>query len=295
MVIAHEKSCYLDAAEKIGMLDHVKKVLTDAKAITRLIYSNLLPFDLMRKQIHGSYLIRQSKLKSVSDFLTLGNILSERENLIHIFRSETWSSSALASKPVGKRSKIPALWNIIDEIWNNYLHCPLHSAGYYLNPNLFCSNDFFVDAEVTNGLLCCIVRMIDDHQTQAMIVPQLDAYTSISDSTLNQLAVDERSKMPPALWWASYGDRSPELQMFAIKILSQPCSSASRFKLKKDISELVHEKEAHTAFIARPVCQWIHRRLFFHEGSLSTSWELLSQHFYNYLHCLPMSRLDLLD
>ncbi|KAG0475602.1 hypothetical protein HPP92_015288 [Vanilla planifolia] len=238
--------------------------------------------------------------------------------------------------------------------------------------------------EVTNGLLCCIVRMIDDHQTQAMIVPQLDAYTSISDSTLNQLAVDERSKMPPglgaarhvsicfdrgltvplraALWWASYGDRSPELQMFAIKILSQPCSSASRFKLKKDISELVHEKEAHTAFIARsalnqdgsfvapenhrvngmdlvhathilfhislesllpalfqalgldqhpdlvfaqvfekmwssilPVCQWIHRRLFFHEGSLSTSWELLSQHFYNYLHCLPMSRLDLLD
>lgn len=45
-----------------------------------------------------------------------------------------------------------------------------------------------------------------------------------------------------ALWWASYGHRSPELQKFAIKILSQPCSGASRFKLKKDISELAHEE-----------------------------------------------------
>ncbi|XP_020578373.1 uncharacterized protein LOC110023347 [Phalaenopsis equestris] len=327
-VIAHEKSCYMEAAgkklvekyrslfwtvsadycinlilEKIGMLDHVKKVLFDAKCITRFIYSHLLPFELMRKCIQGSYLVRQSNLKSISDFLTLGNILSERENLIYMFKSEAWSSSELASRPLGKkicelvndpffwastadvtRVTIPLirvlqkidggdtapmgflydamdrakegikgnlggeearylpLWSIIDEIWDNYLHCPLHSAGYYLNPNLFCSNDFFVDTEVTNGLLGCIVRMVEGHSSQALIVPQLEAYTLLSGATLNEIAVEQRSKMPPAQWWASYGHQSPELQKFAIKILSQPCSGASRFKLKKDISELVHDK-----------------------------------------------------
>ncbi|PKU72311.1 uncharacterized protein LOC110106281 isoform X2 [Dendrobium catenatum] len=327
-VIAHEKSCYMEAAgkklvekyrslfwtvcadycinlilEKIGVLDHVKKVLFDAKAITRFIYSHLLPFELMRKHIQGSYLVRQSKLKSISDFLTLGNILSERENLIQMFRSEAWSSSELASKPLGKKicelvndpffwaasadvtrvtnpiirvlqkidgcdtapmgflydamdrakegikgnlggeeARYLPLWSIIDEIWDNYLHCPLHSAGYYLNPNLFCSNDFFVDTEVTNGLLGCIVRMVEGPTSQAMIVPQLEAYTLLSGASLNEMAVDQRSKMPPALWWASYGYQSPELQKFAIKILSQPCSGAPRFKLKKDVSEQIHDK-----------------------------------------------------
>lgn len=327
-VIAPEKSCYMEAAgkklvekykslfwtlstdycinlilESIGLLDHVKKVLSDAKTVTRFIYNNLLPFELMRKHIHGGYLIRQSKFKSISDFLTLGNILSEREKLIYMFKCDAWNSSSEASRPVGKKifelvndpffwaavtditrvtnplisvmqridgrdsapmgflydamdrakeaikrnlggeeARYLPLWSIIDDIWDNYLHCPLHSAGYYLNPNLFCSNDFFVDAEVTNGLLGCIVRMIENPSSQAMIVPQLEAYTLLSGVTLTEMAVDQRSKMQPALWWASYGDQSPELQKFAIKILSQPCSAAPRFKLKKDISELVHDK-----------------------------------------------------
>lgn len=327
-VIAHEKSCYMEAAgkklvekykfifwtlctdycinlilERIGMLDHVKKVFSDAKTVIRFIYSNLIPFELMRKHIHGSYLIRQSKLKSISDFLTLENILSKRESLICMFRSDDWSNSLLASRPVGKKifelindpffwaataevtritnplisvlqridghdnapmgflydamdrakeaikrnlgseeARYLPLWSIIDEIWDNYLHCPLHSAGYYLNPNLFCSNDFFVDSEVTNGLLGCIVRMFENPNSQAMIVPQLEAYTLLTGGTLSEMAADQRSKMQPALWWASYGDHSPELQKFAIKILSQTCSGASRFKLKKDISELVYDK-----------------------------------------------------
>ena len=26
------------------------------------------------------------------------------------------------------------IWAIIDERWNNQLHCPIHAAGYFLNP-----------------------------------------------------------------------------------------------------------------------------------------------------------------
>ncbi|PKA62545.1 hypothetical protein AXF42_Ash012131 [Apostasia shenzhenica] len=327
-VIAHEKSCYMDATakkledkyrsffwtlcadycinlifEKIGMLDHVKKVFSDAKTITRFIYSQSVPFQLMKRHIQGNFLVQTLKLKSIADFMSLGNMSRARESLIHVFRSPAWCNSTVALSANGKRiaelvndplfwaavadvmkitdplitllhqidgghvapmgflydamdrakeaikgnlggkeaAYLP-IWAIIDEIWDNYLHCPLHSAGYYLNPNLFCSNDFFVDAEVTNGLLGCIVRMVEGQNTQAMIVPQLEAYTSASGLFANDLAIDQRTKIPPALWWISHGSGSPELQRFAVKILNQPCSGSSRYKLDKNISEKVHHK-----------------------------------------------------
>ena len=28
------------------------------------------------------------------------------------------------------------IWEIIDRRWNNQLHCPIHAAGYFLNPSI---------------------------------------------------------------------------------------------------------------------------------------------------------------
>jgi len=33
-----------------------------------------------------------------------------------------------------KVAKYGSIWAIIDEIWNNQLHRPIHAAGYFLNP-----------------------------------------------------------------------------------------------------------------------------------------------------------------
>lgn len=40
-----------------------------------------------------------------------------------------------------------------------------------------------------------------------------------------------------AEWWAQKASQHPELQSFAIKILSQTCEGASRYKLKRSIAE----------------------------------------------------------
>lgn len=39
------------------------------------------------------------------------------------------------------------------------------------------------------------------------------------------------------MWWSMHGGQCPELQKFAVKILSQACSGASRYMLRKDLSE----------------------------------------------------------
>lgn len=52
----------------------------------------------------------------------------------------------------------------------------------------------------------------------------------------------KEKKTPPALWWALYGVSCPELQKLAIRILSQTCSGASSYHLKRSLFEQLHTK-----------------------------------------------------
>ncbi|URE08302.1 hypothetical protein MUK42_31096 [Musa troglodytarum] len=246
--------------EKIEAQDYVKKVLSDAKAITKFIYSNALPLKLLRKHVRGGDLVRTSNLKSVTPFITLQNMVSERENLVYMFNSPTWTTSDLASKIKGKSisklvkdslfwvaavdvlkitdplldilhqisgtdrspmsflydsidrakekikrnlghevARYDPIWTLVDDIWDNHLHSPLHSAGYFLNPSLFYLSDFYIDAEVINGILYCIVKMTVAQQDQELIVLQLDEYREAKGVFSGDAAVDQRSKISPAL------------------------------------------------------------------------------------------------
>ncbi|XP_020267293.1 uncharacterized protein LOC109842810 isoform X2 [Asparagus officinalis] len=286
-VISHDPTCYMEAVgkkveekystifwtlcadhcinfilERISATEHVQEVLGKAKTITQFIYSHALPLELMKKYIQGKELVRTSRLKSVAPFITLENMMSERENLMNMFNSSTWEMSQWASKTKGKtvcelvknpsfwasvadilkvtnpligvlhqingsdaapmgflydsmdrakeeikrnlggeEARCEPFWIIIDEIWNYHLHSHLHSAGYYLNPSLFYSDDFFVDTEVTNGIVHSIVRMIGHQHNQHQAVLQLDAYRSAIGRFDDKTAIDQRSKVPPGIAW----------------------------------------------------------------------------------------------
>ncbi|KAH7674607.1 Ribonuclease H-like protein [Dioscorea alata] len=140
-----------------------------------------------------------------------------------------------------EEAKYLPIWTMIDDIWNDYLHSPLHAAGYYLNPSLFYSNDFFVDHEVTTGLVTCTVRMTNGLANQQdLIAHQLNAYGTARDAFADEIAVAQRNKVSPALWWILFGCESPELQHLAVRILNQSCSGSARFSLSKKVTELVH-------------------------------------------------------
>ncbi|CAN7112618.1 unnamed protein product [Brassica rapa subsp. narinosa] len=129
------------------------------------------------------------------------------------------------------------VWDVIDDVWNKHLHSPLHVTGYFLNPAAFYSTDFSSDLEVTTGFVSSLVHMVKECHVQAKISTQLKMYT------LGQGCFDEASQaaqitdIAPAEWWAQKASQHPELQSFAIKILSQTCEGASRYKLKRSIAE----------------------------------------------------------
>ncbi|CAI9773562.1 unnamed protein product [Fraxinus pennsylvanica] len=143
------------------------------------------------------------------------------------------------------KSQYMPFWKVIDEIWNEHLHNPLHSAGYYLNPFLFYSNDSYSDPEVSCGMCYCVVKMSSDHRNQDLIMDQVDEYSkamsAFSEGSEPEWLSDV-SQLSPVLWWTKYQEKYPQLQQLAIQILSQTCDGALKFKLKRSLAEMLLTK-----------------------------------------------------
>jgi hypothetical protein len=118
------------------------------------------------------------------------------------------------------------IWNIIDARWELQLHRPLHAATYYLNPHYHYNSNFKVNANIKIGLYQCLERMVPDASERCKIDLQLDSFKDASGLFGIEAAKITRDKKTPAKWWDSYGDECPELQKFAIRVLSLTCSSS---------------------------------------------------------------------
>ncbi|XP_058741037.1 uncharacterized protein LOC131613381 [Vicia villosa] len=103
------------------------------------------------------------------------------------------------------------LWKIIDQRWDKQLHRPLHAAGLYLNPILCYAPGFTIDNEVTNA--CLIDLPLEDFKGKV-------------GSFGSDFAIFALQTKTPTQWWDSYGGGHPELQWFALRVLSLTCSSS---------------------------------------------------------------------
>jgi hypothetical protein len=106
------------------------------------------------------------------------------------------------------------------------LHRPLHAAAYYLNPQMHYDSRFKADIEVRKGLMDCLTKMVDDPEEQAKIEVQMHDFKKQLGYFGTELARRTLEKSTPADWWDSIGFECPELQRFAIRILSLTCSSS---------------------------------------------------------------------
>ncbi|KAH0880975.1 hypothetical protein HID58_068369 [Brassica napus] len=129
------------------------------------------------------------------------------------------------------------LWRVIDDVWNNHLHSPLHVAGYFLNPAAFYSTDFQNDTEVTTDFISALGYLVQECQVIAKIGRQLKMYR-LGKGCFNEASqADKITGVIPGEWWAQKASEHPELQSFAVKVLSQTCEGASRYKLKRNVAE----------------------------------------------------------
>nr|XP_007132560.1 hypothetical protein PHAVU_011G105000g [Phaseolus vulgaris]ESW04554.1 hypothetical protein PHAVU_011G105000g [Phaseolus vulgaris] len=116
------------------------------------------------------------------------------------------------------KEKIKSNFSNIKKRWINQLHRPLHAA-YYLNPQLHYQPNFRNDdAEVKEGLYMCMRRLVNNVAERTKINLQLTDFHhargifSLEDAKLG------RKGMLPADWWEMFGDRTPELMRFVVRV-----------------------------------------------------------------------------
>ncbi|XP_024310366.1 uncharacterized protein LOC112268671 [Brachypodium distachyon] len=131
-------------------------------------------------------------------------------------------------------------WDLVDKIWDDYLHTQLHAAGHFLNPRLLHKDLSSDDPEISSGIAACITRMAKGHYDPSIVKAQIEVYKTKLDSFDSDSAIQEMMEKPQVGWWLAHGTDTPELQTFAVRILSQTCYGVSRFNFNRRISEKLH-------------------------------------------------------
>ncbi|XP_052727463.1 uncharacterized protein LOC108329753 [Vigna angularis] len=135
------------------------------------------------------------------------------------------------------------VWRIIDARWDNQLHRPLHATAYFLNPHFHYEPNFRSDdgGEVKEGLYFCMRRLIPDMTERRKINLQIVEFHNARGLFGMEDAKECRKELNPGELWDMFGDGTPELKRFAIRILSLTCSS-SGCERNWSSFEMVHTK-----------------------------------------------------
>ena len=157
------------------------------------------------------------------------------------------------------QAKQQLIWEVIDQRWNKTLHRPIHAAGLFLNPAFSYSCGFNFDAEVMDGFLECVQRMVPSAADRSEISKELEVYRRAMGTFGFDMAINDRKNIMPSkfhlvskfnfitffvlyfkfsmsslmflqfivdTWWETYGRRVPHLQKLVVWIPSQTCSSS---------------------------------------------------------------------
>lgn len=131
----------------------------------------------------------------------------------------------------------------VESLWRarwEMLHSDLHSAGFVLDPE-FQSFDQNANEEVMEGFFNIVEKLHPNKDEQAAIVKQLSMYKN-GEGLFGRSVVRESAKtMLPQAWWSQFGSSTPDLQAFAVKVLSQ-VSSASACERSWSTFEFIHNK-----------------------------------------------------
>eukprot|EP00253_Pinus_taeda_P016915 PITA_16915 len=143
-----------------------------------------------------------------------------------------------------KVAKYGPIWAIIDERWNNQLHRPIHAAGYFLNPRYHykAKESGALRGEFRDGMIECIERMIPLECDQLEVHRQATTFSNAAGTFGKNLAKIAREANELAQWWEAFSGHVPELQRFAIRILSQTCN-ATGCERNWSVFERIHTKK----------------------------------------------------
>ncbi|KAL4614141.1 hypothetical protein ACB092_07G032600 [Castanea dentata] len=165
----------------------------------------------------------------------------EKPSMGYLYEAMDKAKENIKARLKNKISAYIPFTSVIDARWDKQLHSPLHAAGCYLNPEIFFRTSFKKQKEITKGLLSTITRLVPNPDEQDTLSSQIEAYKKALGDFGMHMAIRQREKLNPVAWWEQFGNDTPELQKFAIRVLSQCCSATGCERVWSTF-EFIHSK-----------------------------------------------------
>ncbi|MCO5560335.1 hypothetical protein L7F22_013947 [Adiantum nelumboides] len=112
--------------------------------------------------------------------------------------------------------------------WNtrwDWFHKPIHAVAHILHP-LWRNDEQYSNDELEEGFMEYMRRVTGDNvDTMRRIEDDLLAFRNHSLHFGRATARLRETQLQPVSWWEKYGNCAPTLKRFAIRVLSQDCSS----------------------------------------------------------------------
>ncbi|XP_059639841.1 uncharacterized protein LOC132282251 [Cornus florida] len=224
---------------------------------------------MMRRYTGHKELLKPTTTRFATSFITLSSIYDQKDCLRKMFTSQEWISSKWAKeierKNVTQIVLMPTFWTSIVYSLKvasplvrvlklvdgerrppmGYIYEAMERAkfGHFFNPEYFYSKpNIEQDEEVMDGLYQCIERLVPTTEVQDKISLELSRYMKTGGLFGSSIAVRQIKSRAPADWWFAYGSTTPNLQKFAIKVLSLTCS-ASGCERNWSVFEHLHSKK----------------------------------------------------
>ncbi|XP_028099435.1 uncharacterized protein LOC114298970 isoform X2 [Camellia sinensis] len=185
-------------------------------------------------------------LNATKPLLTVLHLIDceDRPSVGYIYDAmEKAKKSIIVAFDSNKSDYLPYL-DVIDRIWQEELHSPLHAAGYYLNPSIFYNPGFSTNKVIQKGLLDCIEMLEPNLTAQVTITSHINFYEDAVGDFGRPVALRGRESLAPATWWSLYASDYPDLQRLALRVLSQTCSiSTTRCERSWSMFDQIHAKK----------------------------------------------------
>ncbi|VFR01594.1 unnamed protein product [Cuscuta campestris] len=144
----------------------------------------------------------------------------------YLYQSMELAKDELKKRVEKSSDKYEKMLSLFDTRRKDNIIDPIHAFIATLDPLFLSNTNFKQTVEMKKGMFSLLEKVIQPVDRKEFIKQYRD-YTMKPSSLFNDATYNMMTAYHPRIWWEFCGDSQPVLQKYAIRLLSQPCSSSA--------------------------------------------------------------------
>ncbi|KAJ0101050.1 hypothetical protein Patl1_05784 [Pistacia atlantica] len=193
-------SIFLTLENIVSLKDHLHQVFTGTAWIQSSFSKQRGGVEVAETIVDPIFWLQSDQILKVTEpllsFLHLMDC-EERPSVGYIFDAMEKAKKTIIMAFDNNESEFMPYFRVIDLIWQEEFHSPLHAAAYYLNPSVFYKANFSSNKVIQKGLLDCIETLEPDISSQVTITNQINSYEEAVGDFGRPVALRGRESLAP--------------------------------------------------------------------------------------------------